>query len=118
MKWVTAYDSSLTSILRIFRLGRILRIITKAKRIRIIFTTIIISLPSLGYISLLLLIVLFIYSVLGMEFFCFTQWQENLNEDANFTDFTQSIITLFRASTGEGWNGIMDDMLRKNGPNY
>ena len=29
-----------------------------------------------------------------------------------------SILTLFRASTGEGWNGIMDDMYRIRGPNF
>ena len=60
------------SILRIFRLGRLLRLVSRASYFRMIFTTFIITLPSLAYIGLLLLIILFIYSVLGMESFAFT----------------------------------------------
>lgn len=29
-----------------------------------------------------------------------------------------AILTLFRASTGEGWNNIMDDMYRKQASNF
>jgi len=37
-----------------------------------------------------------------------------MNVDANFETFGDSFLTLFRVSTGEGWNFIMDDMLRTN----
>ena len=102
------------SILRIFRLFRILRVVARASYFRMIFTTFLITLPSLAYIGLLLLIILFIYSVFGMESFAYTQVQENggLTIDSNFKNFEMAFLTLFRASTGEGWNGIMDDMYR------
>ena len=33
------------------------------------------------------------------------------NDHANFSNFGKAIITLFRMSTGEGWNGIMHDVM-------
>jgi hypothetical protein len=107
--------SNKTSILRIFRLGRLLRLVARASYFRMIFTTFVITLPSLFYIGILLMIILYIYSVLGMEFFAFIKLQDNggLTSDSNFSSFDMCIITLFRAATGEGWNGIMDDMYRK-----
>ena len=39
---------------------------------------------------------------------------EHLTDNANYETFMGSFMTLFRVSTGEGWNFIMDDMLRTN----
>ena len=58
-----------TSILRVFRLGRVLRLINKAEQLRMIFNTFLITLPSLGSIGLLLLLIQFIYTILGVEMF-------------------------------------------------
>jgi hypothetical protein len=35
---------------------------------------------------------------------------EFLNENVNFESFYTSIITLWRACTGESWNGIMHEV--------
>jgi hypothetical protein len=48
---------SRASLLRIFRLGRLLRLIHRAKTLRIIFDTFLITLPSLANIGLLLFLV-------------------------------------------------------------
>ena len=45
-----------TTIIRAFRIGRIFRLIKKAKFLRIIFNTIILTIPSLGNIGGLLLL--------------------------------------------------------------
>jgi hypothetical protein len=63
-----------TSILRIFRLGRVLRLVARASYFRMIFNTFINTLSSLIYIGLLLVIILFIYSVLGMDAFSFIKF--------------------------------------------
>mmetsp|Transcript_14909 Transcript_14909/g.2496 ORF Transcript_14909/g.2496 Transcript_14909/m.2496 type:complete len:120 (+) Transcript_14909:1269-1628(+) len=34
---------------------------------------------------------------------------EFINQHANFESFYNSVLTLFRASTGESWNGLMLD---------
>jgi len=101
-----------TSILRVFRLGRVLRLINRAASLRMIFNTFLITLPALGNIGMLLLLIAFIYSILGVELFAYVKFQDNITIDANFATFSTSFMTLFRCSTGEGWNFIMDDMLR------
>ncbi len=79
-----------------------------------IFNTFLITLPSLGYIGLLLIIVLLIYAILGLQFYPYIKLQEkgSLNINANFQSLWLSIVTLSRVSTGEGWNFVMDDMSR------
>jgi hypothetical protein len=63
--------SNQTSVLRIFRLGRVLRLINKASSLRMIFNTFLISLPSLGNIGLLLLLIQFIYTISGVELYSY-----------------------------------------------
>ena len=43
------------------------RVVRQAKGLRLLFKTLVISLPALGNISLLLLLVYFVFSVLGVE---------------------------------------------------
>ena len=59
-----------------------------------------------------------------MNLFGSVKLQDGLTRHANFRDFPSSISVLFRAATGETWNGIMHDcMISKrcveilNGPN-
>lgn len=51
----------------------------------------------------------FIYAVAGMNLLCQVPYGEFINEQANFKTFLTSMITLFRMSTGESWNGLMHD---------
>ncbi len=83
-----------------------------------IFNTFLITLPSLGSIGLLLLLILFIYTILGVELFSTLRRGEAVTEDANYESFWHSFFTLIRVATGEGWNFVMDDMLRTNQPNW
>ena len=75
---------SKASLLRIFRLGRLLRLIHRAKNLRTIFDTFLITLPSLANIGLLLSLVIFIYMILGIEYYSYIKHGVNVNEDANF----------------------------------
>ena len=39
--------------------------------------------------------------------------QDFLNRHANYEDFPNAMLVLFRMSTGESWNGIMHDTMIK-----
>ncbi|MFN9907188.1 MAG: ion transporter [bacterium] len=54
---------------RALRIGRIFRLITKAKFLRVIFNTIIFTLPSLANVGALMFLLLFIFSILGVQIF-------------------------------------------------
>ena len=55
---------------------------------------------------------LFLYSVLGVEWFATVKLQENLTVHANFQTFGTALLTLFRMATGESWFAIMFDCAR------
>mmetsp|Transcript_15432 Transcript_15432/g.38715 ORF Transcript_15432/g.38715 Transcript_15432/m.38715 type:complete len:831 (+) Transcript_15432:1-2493(+) len=104
-------NPSLARLLRIVRVVRLLRAIKSARRIRSMLTTLIFSLPALANISSIFCIVLFLFSVLGMQLFGDVMHGEFLNDDANFCHFSSSAMTMFRSATGEAWNGIMHDVM-------
>ena len=60
---------SQTSILRALRILRILRLIKRAKVLRMIVRTLLITIPSMANIGSLLLLVYYIYAVLGVQLF-------------------------------------------------
>ena len=102
---------STTSVLRVFRLARVFRLVRKLKGLRMLFNTLVISLPGLVNIGALLFLLCFVFAVLGMNLFGKVTFGENLNEDANFTNFGNSLLILLRMVTGEAWNSIMYDTM-------
>jgi len=76
--------------------------------------TLMYSIPSLWNIGLLILVIFFVYAVVGMHLFG-TEDQEAGWEfgdsEANFQDFQKSMITLFRVSSGDGWSAVYERYL-------
>lgn len=73
-----------STIARAFRIGRIFRLIAKAKFLRVIFNTIIFTIPSLANVGALMFLLLFIFSILGVQIFAMVGQQQNYNYHANF----------------------------------
>ncbi|HBW38511.1 ion transporter [Desulfosporosinus sp. BICA1-9] len=76
---------------------RILRIATSVKRLRIIIVAIIETLPSMGWVSLLLFILYYIFAIIGTNMFGadFNKW---------FGTLGRSMYTLFQVMTLESWS--------------
>ena len=79
--------SSVTTVIRTFRVGRIFRLVKRAKRLRQLFNTLLLTLPALGNIGGLLLLVIFMFTVMGVQNFAKVALQGDLNVHANFQDF-------------------------------
>lgn len=73
------------------------------------------TLPSLINVGSLLLLVFFIYAILGVFLFKDVTEGEVITKYANFHNFTKALVTLFRCATGEDW-GIFVFDLGNNGP--
>ena len=97
------------AILRVFRIARIFRLLRKMKGLSDLFLSVLHALPTIINVGSVLGLIFFIYAVLGMHLFGKIKRGENLNEHANFETFTMSLLTVFRMSTGESWNAIMND---------
>uniref|UniRef100_A0A8C4Q0X7 Voltage-dependent T-type calcium channel subunit alpha n=1 Tax=Eptatretus burgeri TaxID=7764 RepID=A0A8C4Q0X7_EPTBU len=72
---------------------------------------------QVGNLGLLFLLLFFIYASLGVELFGGLSNSEypceGLSRHATFENFGMALLTLFRVSTGDNWNGIMKDTLRE-----
>jgi len=93
----------LGKVIGIFRTSRVFKIIKKYKNLRILFYTFIGAVPQLTNVGGLLFLFLFLYAVLGVEWFATIKFQDNVTVHANFQSFGTSLMTLFRMATGESW---------------
>ena len=108
-------------MLRALRIGRILRLIKQAHQLQIIFHTLFDSAGSLASLGLLLMILFFMFAIIGRSMFGLAKIEapnEELNEHVNFRDFSTSFLLLMRCSTGESWHAIMFDLARQYSPTY
>merc|ERR1711998_287971 len=115
-------------VLRLFRVMRILRVFKRAKSLRIILTTIILSMPALYNVAMLLFLALFIFACFCVSFFfsvshtqlevalvhpapntfwygTTTSYGDFITRHANFETFGMAILTLVRCVTARGIMG-------------
>ena len=99
-------------IVRIVRITRLLRLVRHAARLRTLITAFVMALPALVNVGSLLLLLLFVFASLGVSLFHAVPFAEFVNEHAHFQTLPVAALTLFRAVTGETWNGLMHECLR------
>ena len=85
---------------RILRIARDLPSCEESDGLRMLFNTLIISLPGLLNIGALMFLLCFVYAILGMNLFGKVKFGENLNEDANFTNFGNSPLAVYGDGRG------------------
>lgn len=85
------------AILRAFRILRILRLLTKIARLRHLVESLIRALPSIGWIVVLLLMVFYIFAVMGTKLF-------GEQFPTYFGHLGASLYTLFQVMTLESWS--------------
>ncbi|KAM9112934.1 LOW QUALITY PROTEIN: voltage-dependent L-type calcium channel subunit alpha-1F [Pangshura tecta] len=104
-------DSSRISItfFRLFRVMRLVKLLSKGEGIRTLLWTFIKSFQALPYVALLIAMIFFIYAVIGMQIFGKVALQDGtqINRNNNFQTFPQAVLLLFRCATGEAWQEIM-----------
>lgn len=92
------------SVLRLVRTLRLLRLLTVLPKLQLIVGALLRSIPSIGYVGLLLGLHFYIYSVLGVFLF-------GANDPMHFESLGKSMLTLFQVLTLEGWADIMRTQL-------
>ncbi|XP_076859258.1 calcium channel, voltage-dependent, L type, alpha 1D subunit, a isoform X2 [Brachyhypopomus gauderio] len=94
---------------RLFRVLRLVKLLSKGEGIRTLLWTFIKSIQALPYVALLIAMVFFIYAVIGMQMFGKIAMIDGtpMTRNNNFQTFSQSVLLLFRCATGEAWQEIM-----------
>jgi len=93
-------SSSLLSMLRLIRLLKVFRLVRAFPELQVIVEALIMGLKSIGYIGGLLLLLIYVFAILGTTLF-------GVNDPFHFGTLHTSILTLFRVSTLDGWSDIM-----------
>eukprot|EP00892_Ulva_mutabilis_P003109 jgi/Ulvmu1/1279/UM011_0003.1 len=101
-------------ILRVTRITRMLKLIKSFKSLQSLFVTLWISLPAFWNVGALLLLIMFVYSYLGVQLLGTVRHRESINEHANFERFWMAMLTLFRVATNDEWLGIMIDAMDRS----
>uniref|UniRef100_S4RAR1 Sodium channel protein n=1 Tax=Petromyzon marinus TaxID=7757 RepID=S4RAR1_PETMA len=109
-------EPTLFRVVRLFRVGRILRLIRGAQGIRTLLFALLMSLPALFNIGLLLFVVMFIFSVFGMSNFGYLKHTAGIDEIFNFETFGGSMLCLFQITTSAGWDGLLAPTLLSKEP--
>ncbi|XP_053110951.1 voltage-dependent L-type calcium channel subunit alpha-1C isoform X6 [Hemicordylus capensis] len=108
---MTADENSRISItfFRLFRVMRLVKLLSRGEGIRTLLWTFIKSFQALPYVALLIVMLFFIYAVIGMQVFGKIALNDTteINRNNNFQTFPQAVLLLFRCATGEAWQEIM-----------
>lgn len=89
------------AVLRLARILRVLRLVTALPKLQLLVGALLKSIPSMSYVGILLMLLFYIYAVLGTFLF-------GKNDPLHFGSLETSFMTLFKVITLEGWIEIMN----------
>lgn len=92
--------SQFVVVLRLVRILRTVKLVRALPKLQIIIGALINSIPSMGYVSLLLFMLFYLYGVTATFIF-------GPNDPVHFGTLPISILSLFRVATLEGWTELM-----------
>ena len=93
-------NASYAAVLRLARIMRALRLMTAVPQLQLIVGALIKSIPSMGYVGILLALNFYVYAVMGV--FLFKE-----NDPFHFHDLQTAMLSLFRVVTLEDWTDVM-----------
>jgi voltage-gated sodium channel len=93
-------DTTFVSVFRLARILRVLRLVSALPQLRMLVDALLKSIPSMGYVGILLFLLFYIYGAMGVFLF-------GGNDPVHFGNLHTSLLTLFQIVTLEGWADIM-----------
>jgi voltage-gated sodium channel len=93
-------ESEMAVLGRLLRIFRVLRLISVIPELRVLLNALLQAIPRMGYVSLLMFIIFYIYAAVGTTFF------EDINADL-WGNIAVAMLTLFRVATFEDWTDVM-----------
>ncbi len=90
---------------RLLRIFRVLRLISIIPELRVLLNAFFTAIPRMGYVSLLMFIIFYMYAAVGSILFV------EINEEL-WGNISISMLTLFRIATFEGWSDVMYETMK------
>lgn len=93
-------DAQFVTVLRLARLLRVLKLVRALPKLQILVSALLKSIPSMGYVSLLLMLLFYLFAVTATFIF-------SANDPVHFENLQISMLSLFRVVTLEDWTDVM-----------
>lgn len=100
--------SPAVAVFRLFRVFRVLRLFSAIPDLQILVGALLKTLPSVGYVGILLFLIVYVYGVLGTHLFKQT-------DPSHFGNLGLSLLSLFQIITLEGWAEIFRPQFQNHG---
>ncbi len=94
-------DAHYVTVLRLARLLRVLKLVRSLPRLQLLVGALLRSLPSMGYVALLLFLLFYVYAVAATFLF-------GPSDPLHFGTLELSLLSLFQIVTLEGWVDLME----------
>ncbi|KAK3243379.1 hypothetical protein CYMTET_46962, partial [Cymbomonas tetramitiformis] len=105
--WLMSSSLNAVKSLRMVRIVKMMRLSPSLNGLKMLFQTIVLSLPSLVNVGGLLFLLCYLFAILGVSLFGKVKYNGELDEHTNFRTFGSAMMLLLRSATGEAWNSIM-----------
>ena len=96
-------------------MSKLVRLFKNLKQLQDQMTILAYSLPAILNVLSLLVLIYFIYAILGVFIFHGLDREGEITDFGNFDNFGLAMLLLLRISTGEEWNLIMYDSIEQAG---
>jgi voltage-gated sodium channel len=96
--------AGLSNLARLARLLRVTRLVSVLPELRVIFETLLRSIPSIGHIVVLLGIFGYVYAIAGHQFFAAA-------DPEHWGSLGTALLTLFQVLTLEGWHEVHHEVM-------
>jgi voltage-gated sodium channel len=97
---VPGMNAGFVAVIRLARVLRVLRLVQALPQLKMLVDAMLKSIPSMGYVGILLILLFYIYGAMGVFLF-------GINDPLHFGTLHTAMLSLFRISTLEGWTEIM-----------
>lgn len=97
--------------LRLFRAARLIKLLRRSDSIRILLFTFVQSIKALPYVMMLMMMLFFIYAIVGMQLFGNISLDPDtaIGRHNNFRNIAQSFMVLFRYADRESWGDFIEN---------
>lgn len=98
--FVPSMNAGFVAVVRLARVMRVLRLVHALPQLKMLVNAMLKSIPSMGYVGMMLLLLYYIYGAMGVFLF-------GKNDPLHFGNLHTAMLTLFEISTLEGWVDIL-----------
>lgn len=93
-------NAGFIAVLRLARILRVFKLVTAVPKLQLLVGALLKSIPSMGYVGILLGLLFYIYAAMGVFIF-------GENDPLHFGNLQRGMLSLFRVVTLEDWTDIM-----------